>query len=76
MGMNVFYFRFMEEFLFINCVVVLCLLGRLYCFLLIENCYGYLFDVVIQLKYEDKDIYLCFFLSDDDSVFLIVFKVE
>lgn len=35
-----------------------------------------MFDVVIQLKHEDKDIYTCFFPSDDDSVLLTASKVD
>ena len=41
-----------------------------------KNCYDRLFDVVIQLKHEDKDIYTCFFPSDDDSVLLTASKVD
>lgn len=41
-----------------------------------ENRHDQLFDVVIQLKHEDKDIYSCFFPSDDDSVLLTASKVE
>ncbi|XP_048584308.1 uncharacterized WD repeat-containing protein alr3466 isoform X2 [Nematostella vectensis] len=34
------------------------------------------YDIVIQLKHEDKDIYACSFPSDDDGVLLSASKVE
>lgn len=35
-----------------------------------------IYDVIIQLKHEDKDIYACCFPSDDDGVLLSASKVE
>lgn len=37
---------------------------------------NHLYDVIIQLKHEDKDIYACCFPSDDDGVLLSASKVE
>ena len=76
MGTNASHFRPTEEFSLINRAAVPRLSGRSHRSLPIENRHGHLFDVVIQLKHEDKDIYSCFFPSDDDSVLLTASKVE
>lgn len=44
--------------------------------LTVSNRHNQVYDVVIQLKHEDKDIYACCFPSDDDGVLLSASKVE
>lgn len=76
MGTNTSSLRHTEDCTLSNRTAVPRLSGRSHRSLPTENRHDHLFDVVIQLKHEDKDIYSCFFPSDDDSVLLTASKVE